>query len=80
MSYNSPTATVACCGSVLHFSMQVRLQIAMVCMVYTVSHPPPWRVRNGLARSTDYLERCEGENEPASALQVLSPNEYLFKV
>ena len=60
--------------------MQVRLQIAMVCVVYTVSHSPPWRVRDGLARSTDYLKRCEGEDETAGALQVLSPNEYLFKL
>ena len=60
--------------------MEVRLQIAMVCVVYTVSHPPPWRVRDGLAQSTDYLKWCEGEDETAGALQVLSPNEYLFKV
>ena len=30
--------------------------------------------------STEYLERCEGEDKTAGALQVLSPNEYLFKV
>ena len=30
--------------------------------------------------STDYLERCEGEDETAGALQVLSLKEYLFKV
>ena len=54
----------------LFYSMQVRLQIAMVCMVYTVSHPPPWRVRDGLAQQTI-------SNGVKARMRLLVPCKYL---
>ena len=49
-------------------------------MVYTISHPPPWMGRDGLAQQTISNGVDEGEDKTAGALQVLSLNEYLFKV
>ena len=53
--------------------MQVRLQIAMVCMVYIVSHPPPWRGKDGLGQQIISNSVHEGDDKTAGALQVLSP-------
>ena len=80
MSYNSPTATAAVLVSftLLQYAGETTDSYGL----YGVHRFSPFSLEGERwSSSTDYLERCEGEDETAGALQqVLSPNEYLFKV
>ena len=79
MSYHSPTATAAVLVSftLLQYAGKTTDSYGLYG-VYLFS--PSSLEDERWSSSTDYLERCKGEDETAGALQVLSLKEYLFKV